>query len=400
MPTQRSVRLGGKAFARLRTAWLFSNFADSCLVLVLALAVRDVTGSDASAALVFFAQAGTALFAPIAGTIVDRHSRMRILTTVHMVAAITVACLIFRSSVTSVWPIYTVAVIYGLLSRFIYASVSGLVKELLPEEMVAGGVGQLTAIDQGMMIFAPAAGVLVFKIAGIPTVAALTAVLLLVSAAILSSLPVSPRPAAATERASWLGDFISGFRELTTIKSLMLLTLVSALSLGSAGIANVATIQLVTTGLGREAYWIGLLTSVQGFGSVATGLLAGRIIGAMGPLGAVKWGLLTFGLALGALSVPLLPVVVTAELMSGVGVTMFMVGMTVYRQLSAGSDMQGRLSSVTGMVISLAVAIGTLLGASVINVVSFKVLFAVVAAVVLACFGLLSVVPKGTSTEK
>jgi predicted MFS family arabinose efflux permease len=86
--------------------------------------------------------------------------------------------------------------------------------------------------------------------------------------------------------------------------------------------------------------------------------------------------------------------------MSGVGVTMFMVGMTVYRQLSAGADIQGRLSSVTGMVISLAVAIGTLLGASVINVVSFTVLFAVVAAVVLACFGLLSVVPRGTSTEK
>jgi predicted MFS family arabinose efflux permease len=251
-----------------------------------------------------------------------------------------------------------------------------------------------------MMIFAPAAGVLVFKIAGLPTVAALTAVMLLVSAAILSSLPVSPRPAAETGRASWLGDFISGFRKLTTIKSLMLLTLVSAVSLGSAGIANVATIQLVTTGLGREAYWIGLLTSVQGFGSVVTGLLAGRIIGAMGPLGAVKWGLLTFGLALGALSIPLLPVVVTAELMSGVGVTMFMVGMTVYRQLSAGSDMQGRLSSVTGMVISLAVAIGTLLGASVINVVSFTVLFAVVAVVVVACFGLLSVVPKGTSAEK
>lgn len=41
------------AFRRLSAGWAFSNFGDSCLYLTLAIWVKDLTGSDASAGLVF-----------------------------------------------------------------------------------------------------------------------------------------------------------------------------------------------------------------------------------------------------------------------------------------------------------------------------------------------------------
>lgn len=55
------------AFRRLGLAWVFSNFGDSALYLTAAIWVKQLTGSDAAAGLVFAALGLPALLAPLTG---------------------------------------------------------------------------------------------------------------------------------------------------------------------------------------------------------------------------------------------------------------------------------------------------------------------------------------------
>jgi MFS family permease len=90
-------------FRRLLVGQSLSSFGDSALYLSLAIWAKDLTGSNAAAGAVFFALGLPILFAPLAGHLVDRVSRRRLLIVTNAAAGIGVLALLAVQSRAQLW---------------------------------------------------------------------------------------------------------------------------------------------------------------------------------------------------------------------------------------------------------------------------------------------------------
>ena len=82
------------AYRRLMVGWVATNLGDSALYLVLAIWVRELTGSDAAGALVFLFIGLPALLAPFAGQLADRVHRRPLLIGTNLGTAAVVLTLL------------------------------------------------------------------------------------------------------------------------------------------------------------------------------------------------------------------------------------------------------------------------------------------------------------------
>ena len=87
---------------------------DSLMLIVLAIWVKDLTGSNGAAGLTFFFLAIPALVAPLFGMFVDRFKRRTLLFWGNLVSAFAVAPLFLVHDRDDVWIIYPVAFLYGI----------------------------------------------------------------------------------------------------------------------------------------------------------------------------------------------------------------------------------------------------------------------------------------------
>src|SRR5262249_44318606 len=93
--------------------WTASQFGDWAMIIVLAVWAKALTGSNASAGLVFFALAAPSIFAPLAGIVVDRVRRRPLLIAVYSTEAMLVLGLLFVHDRSDVWILYAMAVLTG-----------------------------------------------------------------------------------------------------------------------------------------------------------------------------------------------------------------------------------------------------------------------------------------------
>ena len=126
--------------------------------LTLAIWVKDLTGSDAAAGLVFLFLGLPAFLAPVAGHVADRFSRRRLVVIANLVGALGVLSLVFVRDAGDVWIVYVVTFGYGLLTYLTSACASGLIKDLVPDDGLAAANGLLATIDQGLRLLSPLAG--------------------------------------------------------------------------------------------------------------------------------------------------------------------------------------------------------------------------------------------------
>src|SRR3954465_6077801 len=111
-----------RALLRRRDARLFllgqtvSLFGDRALYLALGIWVKQLTGSNAAAGLVFFVLAAPSLIAPLAGLGVDRARRRPLMIATNLVVGSCVLLLLLVHGRDQLWLVYAVAAIYGLSS--------------------------------------------------------------------------------------------------------------------------------------------------------------------------------------------------------------------------------------------------------------------------------------------
>ncbi len=104
-----------KRFRRLFIGESFSSFGDSAVYLSLAIWIKDLTGSDAAAGVVFLIITAPGLAAPLLGHWVDRVRRRPLLLRMYAVMAVLVLSLLFVDGSGDVWIIYLVTLAYGVL---------------------------------------------------------------------------------------------------------------------------------------------------------------------------------------------------------------------------------------------------------------------------------------------
>ena len=123
-----------RGFTLLFAGLFTSMLGDSLMLIVLAIWVKSLTGSNGAAGLTFFFMVIPTLAAPVAGMFVDRAKRRTVLIWGNLVTALCMAPLLLVHDKDQVWIIYVVAFLYGVSWVVIPGALNGLLKEMLPEE--------------------------------------------------------------------------------------------------------------------------------------------------------------------------------------------------------------------------------------------------------------------------
>ncbi|MFV2098687.1 MFS transporter [Micromonospora sp. LOL_014] len=370
-----------RRFRRIFAGNVVTSFGESAVYLSLAIWVKDLTGSNAAAGIVFLTIAAPGLFAPLLGHVVDRVSRRRLMIGMDLGMAVLFLSLLAVRDAGQVWIIYLVTFAYGVFSAS--PAPPALLKDVLPSADAAAARSLILATGEGVRIVSPVAGAAVYvafgggALAMFGTVTFTVAALLLVSVQVVES---APEPAAERFRTS----VAAGFRFVATVPILLRLAATTLAFMTVVGMLETA-IFAANQGLGRPAAFLGVITSVQGAGSVAGGLVAGAAVRRWGEVRATGAGyaLIAVGLLLClAGDVPLFLVGVAAF---GLGLPFVVISLGTALHLYTPARMQGRVNAAVSSVTGTAQAVSIAVGAALIGVLGYHAMYLIMAATAVLC---------------
>lgn len=381
--------LGRRGFWTIFVALTVSMLAESVLVLALGVWVKDLTGSDGLAGATFLALSAPMLVAPLAGWVVDRIPRRVIFVALNLITAGLLLPLLAVRQESDLWIVYTVAVGYGLSYIVLGATVSALVPELVPADLLPEANSALQTVKQALRLLGPLIGAGLFSLLGGAKLSAVCAVCFLVAGVVGMFLGAGQQVVRTPEtsgRLTWSSEVSAGLRHLVRDPVLRKVAVCSALSMIGLGVGESLYFAYVDQGLGRDAAFLGVLVSAQGVGGVAGGVASARIVRRFGEVGAVGIGIALFALGSLALVQPTLWLALPASVLIGMGLPVSMVGTNTLLQRRTPAHLLGRAATALDALVSgpQALAIGA--GAVLVGVVDYRLLFAVTG-VAMACVG-------------
>jgi len=375
-------KLLSRADARLLvTGQAVSMFGDSAMFLVLGIWAKTLTGSSAAAGLVFFVYAAGALLGPLGGFVADRVPRRPLMIGADLALAGVVLLLLLVHGRAQLWLLYLVAALYAVGGTVFFPARSALVKIMFPEELLADANAIFMTLREGLRLVAPLIGAGLFAAVGGGAVAVVDAATFVVSAVALLLLRVDEPPPAPREE-HWRADLTAGVRHIWRTPSLRLIVLAVAGAMIVIGFAETVIFTVLSDGLHRPASFFGVLSSLQGVGSIVGAVTAARLLRRVGDVRMVGLGLV--GFALGALTFvsSSLPLVLMGFAVAGVGVSWAIVAFVTALQLRSPLGIQGRVSGAADTLIGLPQTLSIGVGAGLSTVVDYRVLVLAMAVVV------------------
>lgn len=377
-------------FRQLIRAWVFTNVADSILFLMLAVWVKDLTGSDSAAAMVMVAVGAPALVAPFLGQLADRMSRRLLMVITNILMTVAIASLLLVESTDLLWLIYVVTFLYGCMGYVTSAAGSGLLRDLLADDELASGNAILSTIDQAFRLVGPLVGAGLYVFAGPHSLVAVTAVCFAVSAFLLTRVSASETKLVKDEGSSYWTDLSAGARHLIRTPMLGVLTLALAIGFGATGMINAAVFPAMEQGFGVEAAMLGVFVSVQGAFAVVGGVTSARVIRAVGEWRAIAFGITLLALAILPIAGPYIVGGFVAMALVGLGIPWVIVAYSTMRQRLTPADLQGRTAVAAAMALNLPQTLTTMGAAAVLGIIDYRILvLATFAVVALVAIGLL-----------
>ena len=367
--------LRDRNFRLLAAGQALSAFGDHAMFLVFAVWAKELTGSDAAAGLTFLPFAATSILGPLLGVFVDRFPRRRILIATDLVTAVVVLALLRVDGRQDLWLLYSVPFLLGLALVVYQAARSGLIVGMLEEAQLPDANGFLQATDQAMTLASPLVGAALFTLAGGASVAILDSVSFLASAACLTAIR-APDIERRHDRARIWGEMREGLRHIAGTEALRRLTIGTGIVTLFIGMSEVAVFAVIERGLHRPPAFLGVIASLQGVGAIVAGLLTGRAMRTFGQLPTVALASLLAGIALAVFGTGVLPLVLVGGFGLGLAGTLYMTAYTTVMQTRTPLGLQGRVMSAVEAVVSIPYVVSFLVGAAVVTVVDFRVIFA------------------------
>ncbi len=368
-------------FRRLFLGWSLGNFGDSALYLTLAIWAKELTGSNSAAGLVFLAILLPTAAAPVIGHLVDRVRRRPLLIGVDLAAGAGVLSLLTVHGPEQLWLLYAVALGYGLVAITHSAAQSGLLRDLLPDAQLGSANAALSTVDQGLRLVSPLVGAALYAGFGGGSVAVLTAGTFAVAALMLTTVRIAESDPAAVARESFRREFAAGFRHLGGDPVLRQIVLALAAGMGVLGLLDTVVFAVIDEGLGQPAAFFGVLTSVQGAGSVLGGLTAAWLLRRVGEGRAVGVALAAFAVALTPMAFGSTALVLAGSALAGAAIPWFVVAYVTARQKRTPRHLQGRVAGAGMVAMNGAQTVSSGLGAVLVGLVDFRLLIAVAVAV-------------------
>ncbi|MEO3780646.1 MFS transporter [Micromonospora sp. B11E3] len=364
-------------FRLLFGALVASMAAESILLLALAIWVKDLTGSDGLAGATIFAIVAPMVLAPLVGWAVDRYPRRPLFVAANLATAALLTPLFTISDSGDVWLVYVVAALYGLSYLTVSALLSGLIRQLVPGELLADANGALQTVRQALRLVGPLAGAALYAAVGGWLLAALAMTGFGTAAAVVALLRVPETPPAGADL-RWPAELGAGLRHLVGEPALRRALLGYGLGSLVMGFTESLIFAYVDQGLRRDAAFVGVLVAVQGVGGLVGGLLSADLVRRAGEVGVLAAGVMLFGPAALALAYPRLWLGVAALLLAGLSLPLIMVGLNTLIQRRTPAGLLGRVAAASEAVVSgpQAVSIGG--GALLVGVFDYRLLFVLV----------------------
>jgi MFS family permease len=374
-----------------------AGFGSTAMSLVAGVWILDLTGSSSLAGLAGLCVFAPTLAGPWLGALVDRVPRRRLLITVDLLLAAALLVLLAVRSREQAWLIYAVMLAYGISYVLLDAGESALLPAALPGRLLGSVNGWRSSAQEGMKLIAPLAGAAIYAWRGGHAVALLSAATPIVVAGLYTLVRLD-RHAAAPARVA--GGFRAGLAVVWGDRAIRTPVLVAGVSIAMSGFATSAVYATVTHRLGLPATTIGVLSSVQGAGSIAGGLAVGRLLSRFGPARVAGAGAVIF--AAGGLVQCLAgwPLILSGSALIGIGLPWTLIAAVTAVQLSTPEALLGRASATAITLMFGPNALAVPLGAAAVQL-GARVPLAIAASVALgtAVFGTVAARPRPALSE-
>ena len=361
------------------TSNAISTMGDDALFLALAVWVKELTGSTALAAIDMCAVSAAALLAPLTGIVVDRVRRKPLLLGVYGATALLLLALLPVHRPTQVWLVIAVTFCYGLSGTATSGAQVALLKNLVPDELLADANSLEQTLFQSARLITPALGVGLLARFGAPAVVwvdiatFVTAALLLAIVRIDEPRPERSRSSVTEERESRVRQLTSGFRYLANHPVLRALTLTDAVAFLILGMFVPFGLQVITVGLHHAPSYLAVMITTQSVFGALGAMVAGRLARRIGDVRLTVLGLAGFAASCPIFAVPSTPVVLGAIMLLGCSLPWFFIGASTLLQKATPLDMVGRVSGANSLAVQLPQALGNLSGAALILVIPYRV---------------------------
>ncbi len=368
-----------RGFTRLFAGLTTSMFGDSVMLLVLSMWVKTLTGSNGAAGLTFFWMVVPALFAPLYGMYIDRVRRKPLLVWGNVISALMVLPLLLVQDAGDVWIVYVVAFLYGISFVVLPAGLNGLLKEMIPDDLLVEANSSLQTTKEGFRLIGPLVGAALFSLFGGGAVAVVDSLSFLVAALIIASIPLRENAPERIEQ-HWWHEMTGGIKHLAHEPVLRHTLVAFALMLIVIGFTE-ASIYAVLDFFGKPPTFAGIVVTVQGVGAIAGGLTTSRWVRRLGEAGGVTIGmaLLAVGLAVVALSSTLW-ITLAAVVVLGYSLPLTFIAFNTMLQRRTPDALMGRVSAAEETVLGTPQAISLAVGALLVTLLDYHVIFAIMAA--------------------
>ena len=389
---------GQPGFTRLYAGLTASMFGDSVMLLSLSMWVKTITGSNAQAGLTFFFMVIPALFAPLMGIGIDRVRRKPLLVWGHVASGLMVLPLLLVRGPGQVWVIWIVAALYGVSFIVLPAALNGLLKELVPEDMLVDANASLQTTKESFRLFGPLIGALLFTWLGGWAVAVVDAASFFAAAAVISALAVREEQPVAEESHFW-AQTTAGLRFLVGEHVLKHILIGFAMCILVLGFAESAIYALLDA-FDKPATFVSVIVSVQGVGAVGGGLVSSRVVRRIGEVGASVAGLLLLvaGILVMAGTHSIVVVCLSAAVF-GASLPVITVSLMTLVQRRTPQAVMGRVSTAVEVVMAAPQAVSLALGSLLVVLLSYRVIFVVMALVTLVAAAYVAILLRGQITS-
>ncbi|EGG43370.1 integral membrane efflux protein [Streptomyces griseoaurantiacus M045] len=355
------------------TGVIVSGFGDSAMLLASGVWVKELTGSDGLAALVGFCAWAPVLAGPLLGNLADRTRRRTLLIATSLVLAVVMTAPAAVRSPGDVWLLFTVLTLVGAGTVLTDAAETALIASAVPGELRGDFNGLVRSAVESTSLLGPLLGAGLFTLLGGPAVALLNALSFLLAAAAFWLIRARETAPVRRPRGSWAAETVEGVRHLWRHPTLRPLVVAGGCAMAASGLSSTATYALLDTGLRRPAAFAGVLTSVQGLGSVVGGLTAGAFLRRLPVHVLSALGLTLFALGALARGTGLLPVVVLGSLLIGLGLPWPLIGALTTVQKETPEDLLGRVAATANTLVFAPTGLALLAGTALVTTVDYRV---------------------------
>jgi MFS family permease len=366
---------------RLELAWAASNLASRASAIAVAVYAYESGGVTAVGVVAFIRLAAAAAAAPWLSLLADRRPRRVVMIGSDLVRGALLAAMAALVPFAAARPaVYALAVLVALPEPLFRSAQVAHTPSLVatPEDLIAANVVASGVESIGLFV-GPALGGLLLAVSGVETAFAVTAALVLVSAAFVARIQIEGAP---REDGQPRGQaLLAGWRVILGQPGLrVVIGLFSAQTL-VAGIFNVLVVVLAVELLGLDVSGVGWLDGIVGIGAAAgilvvAGLARKRLV----PQFAA--GLLLWGVPLALIAArPQLGLAVVLLFLVGIGNTLVDVTGVTLMQRAAPDAVLGRVFGAFEALVLFAMAVGSLLAPLLVAAFGTRAAFAVAGAI-------------------